>query len=74
MLRDANLQVNEKNFHTSSFMQFALIFFEYITITIYFRKYKRKVVSYLFNNDSSKSTFFMLNVAFDVLLSAVCVK
>ena len=29
-LRDANLQVNEKNFHTSSFMYFAFIFKEYI--------------------------------------------
>ena len=33
-LRDANLQVNEKKlFHTSSFMHFALIFSEFITIT-----------------------------------------
>ena len=29
---------------------------------------------YLFNHDSSKSTIFMLNMAFDVLLSAVFVK
>ena len=32
-LRDANLQVNEKNFHTLSLMYFAFIFQEYITIT-----------------------------------------
>ena len=33
-LRDDNLQVNEKNLvHTSSFMYFALIFSELITIT-----------------------------------------
>ena len=33
-LRDGNLQVNEKKlFHTSSFMHFAFIFLEYITIT-----------------------------------------
>ena len=32
------------------------------------------VVIYLFNHDSSKSTIFMLNMAFDVLLSAVFVK
>ena len=33
-LRDANLQVNEKKlFHTSSFMHFAFIFSEYVTIT-----------------------------------------
>ena len=32
--RDANLQVNEKKLiHTSSFMYFAFIFSEYITIT-----------------------------------------
>ena len=34
------------------------------TITISFRKYKRKVVIYLFNDDSSNSAFFMLNLAF----------
>ena len=28
-------------------------------------------VIYLFNNDSHKSTIFMLNIVFDVLLSAV---
>ena len=42
--------------------------------TISFWKCKRKVVPlviYLFNYDSSKSAFFMLNIAFDVLLSAV---
>ena len=39
--------------------------------TISFRKYKPKVVLlvlYLFNYDSSKWTFFMLNMAFDVLV------
>ena len=53
-LRDANLPVNKKkHFQTSSFMHFAFIFLEY-TITISSRKYKRKVVIYLFNDDSSK--------------------
>ena len=47
---------------------------EVIVSTISFRKYKWKVVLlviYLFSCDSSKhkSTFFMLNMAFDVLLS-----
>ena len=42
--------------------------------SISFRKYKRKLVIYLFNDDSSKPTFFMLNMAFDVLLSTVFVK
>ena len=40
--------------------------------TISFRKYKWKVVLlliYLFNHESSKSTFFMLNMTSDVLLS-----
>ena len=40
--------------------------------TLSFRKYKRKVVSlviHLFNYSSSKSTFFMLSMEFDVLLS-----
>ena len=39
--------------------------------TVSSRKYKWKVVIYLFNYDSSKSFFFMLNKAFDVLLSTV---
>ena len=42
--------------------------------TISFPKYKQKVVLlviYLFHYDSSKSTFFMLNMAFDVVLSTV---
>ena len=61
-------------------MHFAFTFSEYSRLlfpkrlwkwasTISFRKYKRKVVLlviYLFNYDSPKSTFFMLNVAFDV--------
>ena len=32
------------------------------------------LVIYLLNNDSSKSTIFMLDMAFDVLLGAVFVK
>ena len=32
------------------------------------------LVIYLFNYDPSKSTFFMLNMAFDVVLSAVFIK
>ena len=42
--------------------------------TISFRKYKQKVVLlviYLLNYDSPTSTFFMLNIAFDVVLSRV---
>ena len=45
--------------------------------TISFRKYKWKVVLlviYLFNYDSSKSTFFMLNMVFDVLFLAFWVQ
>ena len=40
-------------------------------------KYKQKAMSlviYLFNYGSSKSTFFMLNMAFDVILSTIFVK
>ena len=36
-----------------------------------FRKYKWKVAIFLFNYGSSKSTFFMLNMRFDVLLGIV---
>ena len=46
----------------------------FLTITVSFRNYKQKVVISLFNEDSSKSIFFMLNMAFDVLLSTVFVK
>ena len=85
-LRDANLQVYKKNsfIHPLSFMHFAFIFSECFTITsseedlcvstISFRKYKGKVVLlviYLFNYDSPKSTFFMLNMAFHIVLSTV---
>ena len=84
-LRDTNLQVYKKNFHTSSFMHFAFIFSEYITITSFEEALKvceqsffqRKVVLpviYLFNHDSSKSTIFMLDMVFDVFLSTVFVK
>ena len=79
-LQDANQQVNKKksfthspsyilpsqNFlriHTNTFWKFAS--------TTSFRKYKWKVVIYLFDYDSSKSFFFMLNMAFDVLLCIV---
>ena len=77
--------LRKKLFHTSSFMYFAFIFSECITITsseeglkmCEYNFFQRKVVLlviYLFNHDSSKSTIFMLNMAFDVLLSAVFVK
>ena len=45
--------------------------------TISFREYKWKVVLlviYLFNDDLSKSTFLMLNMAFNVLFRTVFVK
>ena len=73
----------KKTLHTSFFVYFAFIFSECIKITSFeevlkvcehysFRKYKWKVVLlliYLFNHESSKSTFFMLNMTSDVLLS-----
>ena len=85
-LRDANLQVNKKN---SSTHPPSCIFLSFsknksrlhlrkslrkCVKTISFSKYQRKVVllvNYLFNYDS---TFFTLNMEFDVLLSTVFVK
>ena len=76
-LRDANLQANEKTFSHVLLLVFCLHFltihhhyffrrgFERSTISL--RIFKRKVVIYLFNYDSSKSTFFMLNMTFDAL-------
>ena len=72
-------------FCTSSFMYFTLIFSGCTSITsskeglkvCVYNFFQRKVVLlaiYLFNHDSSKSTLFMLKMAFDVLLSAVFVK
>ena len=77
--------LRRKLFHTSSFMYFTFIFSGCITITsseeglkvCEYNFFQRKVVLlviYLFNHDSSKSTIFMLNMAFDVLLGAVFVK
>ena len=77
--------LRRKFFHTFSFIYFTLIFSGFITITsseeglkvCKYSFFQRKVVLlviYLFNHDSSKSTIFMLNMAFDVLLSAVFVK
>ena len=65
--------------------EFAFIFSQYITITSskkalkvceynFFQREVVLLVIYLFNHDSSKSTIFMLNMAFDILLSAVFVK
>ena len=77
--------LRRKLFHTSSFMYFTFIFSGCVTITsseeglkvCEYNFFQRKVVLlviYLFNHDSSKSTIFMLNMTFDVLLSAVFVK
>ena len=66
-------------------MYFTFIFSECITITSseeglkvcecnFFQRKVVLLVIYLFNHDSSKSTIFMLNMAFDVLLSAVFAK
>ena len=80
-------KLTKKTF-TSSFMHFTFTFSEYSRLlfpqrlwkwasTISFRKCERKVVLlviYLFNYDSSKSTFFMLNMAFVVLFLTFCVQ
>ena len=79
----ASLQ--RKLFHTSSFMYFAFIFSGCITISSsgeglkaceynFFQQKVVLLVIYQFNHDSYKSTIFMLNMTFDVLLSAVFVK
>ena len=76
--------LRRKLFHTFSFMYFTFIYSGSITITsseeglkaCEYNLFQRKVVLlviYLFNHDSSKSTIFMLNMAFDVLLNAVFV-
>ena len=81
--QSASLRI--KLFHTSSFMYFAFIFSECITNAsskeglkvCECNFFQRKVVLlefYLFNHDASKSTIFMLSMAFEVLLSAVFVK
>ena len=82
-LRDINLQVYEKTLSHVLLHVFGLYFlwthndysfqggFESVA-HIFFRKYKRKgvlLVIYLINYDSSKSTFFMLSMAFDIVLS-----
>ena len=73
-LRDANLQVYEKNSFTYPLSSTAFIFSECIIITSSEEALKIVLlVIYLLNHDSSKSTFFMLK-AFDVVLSKVFVK
>ena len=77
--------LRRKLFHTSSFMYFTFIYSGCITITSskeglkaceenFFQQKVVLLVIYLFSHDSSKSTIFLLNMAFDVLLSAVFVK
>ena len=74
--------LRRKLFHTSSFMYFTFIFSGCITITsseeglkvCEYNFFQRKVVLlviYLFNHDSFKPTIFLLNMSFEVLLSAV---
>ena len=85
VVRRQPASLRRKLFYTSSFMYFTFIFSGCITITsseeglkvCEYNFFQRKVVLlviYLFNHDSSKSTIFMLNMAFDVLLNAVFVK
>ena len=85
-LRDASdMPVYDQNSFTHPLMYFTFIFSECITITSSQEGLKvcecnflqRKVVLlviYLLSHDSSKSTIFMLSIAFNVLLSAVFVK
>ena len=88
-LRDANLQVNKKNFFTNppscilpSFSKNAsrlLLPKRLLKVwsKIFFRKNEQGaaiLVTYLLNHDSSKSTSFMLNMVFGFVLSTVFVK
>ena len=80
-LRDANLQVNEKNSFTSPPSKNAsrlLLPKRLLKVCeqIFFRINEQRVllVTYLLNYDSSKSTSFMLNMAFGFVLSTVFVK
>ena len=79
--RSQAASLRKKLFHTSCFMYFAFIFSECITNTSskgglkvcecnFFRRKVILLVIYLFNYDSPKSIIFMLNMAFDDLLSA----
>ena len=57
---------------TTTFSQEALKLCSIVQAQFSFRKYKRKKVlrvAYMFNQNSSKSSFFMLNIIFDVLMS-----
>ena len=83
--RSQAASLRKKLFHTSCFMYFAFIFSECITNTSskgglkvcecnFFRRKVILLVIYLFNYDSPKSIIFMLNMAFDDLLSASFVK
>ena len=51
-LRDANLQVYEKKFHISSFMYFAFILYERITITSSERGFETVRAKFLSGNIS----------------------
>ena len=78
-LGDTNLQVYEKNSFTyppsRTHHDYFLLLKCASKISLW--KYKQKVVLlviYLINYDSTKSISFMLNVAFDFVLSTVYVK
>ena len=77
--------LRKKLFHTSSFIYFVFILSECITITSseealkvcehnFFQRKVVLLVIYLFNHSSFKSIIFMLNMTFDVPLSAVFIK
>ena len=74
-LLDASLQVYEKNFfYTFSFTYFAFTFSERVCEYNFFQWKVVLLVIYLFNHDSFKPTIFtifLLNMSFEVLLSAV---
>ena len=87
-LRDANLQVSDKNFthphfhtafhfqriHHDYFFQRAFAAFESVRAQFLLGNISGLLVIYLFNYNSSKSTFYMLNMQLDVLLNTAFVK
>ena len=62
-----------KKTYTFSFTYFAFTFSERVCEYNFFQRKVVLLVIYLFNHDSSKSTIFMLNMAFQIILSAVFV-
>ena len=73
-LWDNSLQVYEKNSIAHFLRTHHDYFFRRVCEYNFFQRKVVLLVIYLFSHNSSKSTIFMLNMSFDVLLSAAFVK